>query len=64
MSGVSEYPSRVKCAMLAWHALQAAIEGAETTVSTEYVLQFQNNSESRISPSASNAEASKVRNLK
>ena len=35
LSGVSEYPSRVKCAMLAWHALQAAIEGAETTVSTE-----------------------------
>ena len=35
LSGVSEYPSRVKCAMLAWHALQAAIEGADTTVSTE-----------------------------
>ena len=35
LSGVSEYPSRVKCAMLAWHALQAAIAGAETTVSTE-----------------------------
>ena len=35
LSGVSEYPSRVKCAMLAWHALQAAIEGASKTVSTE-----------------------------
>ena len=35
LSGVSEYPSRVKCAMLAWHALEAAIEGAETTVTTE-----------------------------
>ena len=35
LSGVSEYPSRVKCAMLAWHALQAAIEGADTTVTTE-----------------------------
>ncbi len=35
LAGVSEYPSRVKCAMLAWHALQAAIEGAGTTVSTE-----------------------------
>lgn len=35
LAGVSEYPSRVKCAMLAWHALQAAIEGAGSTVSTE-----------------------------
>jgi nitrogen fixation protein NifU and related proteins len=35
LSGVSEYPSRVKCAMLAWHALQAAIDGASNTVSTE-----------------------------
>lgn len=35
LSGVREYPSRVKCAMLAWHALQAAIDGADTTVSTE-----------------------------
>lgn len=35
LSGVKEYPSRVKCAMLAWHALQAAIDGASTTVSTE-----------------------------
>jgi nitrogen fixation NifU-like protein len=35
LSGVKEFPSRVKCAMLAWHALQAAIEGANTTVSTE-----------------------------
>jgi nitrogen fixation NifU-like protein len=35
LSGVKEYPSRVKCAMLAWHALQAAIEGADKTVTTE-----------------------------
>jgi len=35
LAGVSEYPSRVKCAMLAWHALQAAIDGAGTTVTTE-----------------------------
>ena len=35
LSGVSEYPSRVKCAMLAWHALLAAVEGADATVSTE-----------------------------
>lgn len=35
LSGVKEYPSRVKCAMLAWHALQAAIDGAASTVTTE-----------------------------
>ena len=35
LAGVKEYPSRVKCAMLAWHALQAAIDGRTTTVSTE-----------------------------
>ena len=35
LAGVKEYPSRVKCAMLAWHALQAAIDGAGTTVTTE-----------------------------
>jgi NifU-like protein involved in Fe-S cluster formation len=27
----------VKCAMLAWHALVAAIEGASTTVTTEAI---------------------------
>ena len=35
LSGVKEFPSRVKCAMLAWHALQAAIDGASGIVSTE-----------------------------
>ncbi len=34
-SGVSEFPIRVKCATLAWHALHAALEGKEQTVSTE-----------------------------
>jgi nitrogen fixation protein NifU and related proteins len=34
-SGVSEFPTRVKCAILAWHALYAALEGAEQPVSTE-----------------------------
>ena len=34
-SGVCEYPSRVKCATLAWHALRAALEGAPEPVSTE-----------------------------
>jgi nitrogen fixation protein NifU and related proteins len=28
-SGVSEYPTRVKCASLPWHTLKAAMEGAE-----------------------------------
>ena len=35
LSGVREYPTRVKCASLAWHTLKAAMAGDETTVSTE-----------------------------
>lgn len=35
LAGVREYPSRVKCASLAWHALKAALTGAEHEVSTE-----------------------------
>jgi nitrogen fixation NifU-like protein len=34
-SGVSEYPVRVKCATLAWHALQAALADKNEAVSTE-----------------------------
>lgn len=34
-SNVSEYPVRVKCATLAWHALHAALQGAREPVSTE-----------------------------
>ena len=34
-SGVSEFPVRVKCATLAWHALHAALQGQEQPVSTE-----------------------------
>ena len=34
-SGVSEYPVRVKCATLAWHALQAALADKTEAVSTE-----------------------------
>jgi nitrogen fixation NifU-like protein len=34
-SGVSEFPLRVKCATLAWHTLQAALEGKQEAVSTE-----------------------------
>ncbi|MGH7041684.1 MAG: Fe-S cluster assembly sulfur transfer protein SufU [Acetobacteraceae bacterium] len=29
LAGVHEYPSRVKCATLAWHALIAALDGAQ-----------------------------------
>jgi nitrogen fixation protein NifU and related proteins len=34
-SGVSQFPVRVKCAILAWHALHAAMRGKQETVSTE-----------------------------
>jgi nitrogen fixation NifU-like protein len=34
-SGVSEFPVRVKCATLAWHTLQAALEDTQEAVSTE-----------------------------
>jgi nitrogen fixation NifU-like protein len=34
-SGVSEFPLRVKCATLAWHALRAALRGEKEAVSTE-----------------------------
>jgi nitrogen fixation NifU-like protein len=29
LSGVHEFPSRVKCATLAWHALDAALDGVK-----------------------------------
>jgi nitrogen fixation protein NifU and related proteins len=34
-AGVREFPSRVKCASLAWHALRAALKDSGGTVSTE-----------------------------
>lgn len=34
-TGVREFPSRIKCATLAWHTLQAALHGAAAPVSTE-----------------------------
>lgn len=34
-AGVRDYPARVKCATLAWHALRAALEGGAQAVSTE-----------------------------
>ncbi len=34
-SGVREYPTRVKCATLAWHTLKAALDDSSEQVSTE-----------------------------
>lgn len=34
-SGVTQYPSRVKCAVLAWHALNGAINSDAQEVTTE-----------------------------
>jgi len=35
LSGVSEFPARVKCASLAWHTLRSALDGERGSVSTE-----------------------------
>ena len=35
LSGVREFPARVKCASLCWHTLNAALEQSGTTISTE-----------------------------
>lgn len=35
LAGVREFPSRVKCATLAWHTLQAALENQRVPVTTE-----------------------------
>ena len=35
LSGVRDYPSRVKCASLAWHALKSALTANDHSVSTE-----------------------------
>ena len=35
LAGVKEFPMRVKCATLAWHTLNAALENEEQAVSTE-----------------------------
>jgi nitrogen fixation NifU-like protein len=34
-AGVHKYPARVKCAILAWHALMGALKGDAQPVSTE-----------------------------
>jgi nitrogen fixation NifU-like protein len=35
LGGVRQFPARVKCASLAWHALMAALHGEGAAVSTE-----------------------------
>ena len=35
LAGVREFPARVKCATLSWHALKAALSEASGTISTE-----------------------------
>ena len=37
LQGVSEYPTRIKCATLSWHAMHAAVEDQEGDISTEKV---------------------------
>lgn len=34
-AGIREYPSRVKCAVLGWHTLKAALDSSEKPASTE-----------------------------
>jgi len=34
LSGVNEYPTRIKCAILAWHTMKAALDG-DSEVTTE-----------------------------
>ena len=37
LSGVKQYPMRVKCATLAWHTLTSAIKGEKEEVNTEVI---------------------------
>lgn len=39
-SGVRAFPSRIKCANLAWHALHAALQGSAAPVTTESARDF------------------------
>ena len=38
LSGISEFPMRVKCATLAWHTLRSALEGKDERVLTAPLL--------------------------
>ena len=35
LAGVSEFPTRIKCAVLAWHTLRAALDQQSDIVTTE-----------------------------
>lgn len=35
LAGVREFPMRVKCATLAWHTMKSALEGKDSSVTTE-----------------------------
>jgi len=35
LTGVREFPMRVKCATLAWHTMNTALESKETVATTE-----------------------------
>ena len=35
LSGVKQYPMRVKCATLSWHTLTSALDNSQQTVKTE-----------------------------
>ena len=37
LSGVKQYPMRVKCATLAWHTLISAIDGKKVEINTEVI---------------------------
>jgi len=37
LSGVKQYPMRVKCATLSWHTLVSALEGKKAEINTEKV---------------------------
>jgi nitrogen fixation NifU-like protein len=39
-SGVRAFPSRIKCANLAWHALHAALQNSAEPVTTESARDF------------------------
>ena len=37
LSGVKQYPMRVKCATLSWHTLTSAMDGKKEEINTEKV---------------------------
>ena len=37
LSGVKQFPMRVKCATLSWHTLASAIDGKKEEVNTEVI---------------------------